>query len=249
MASPICASAEFAEFEVDTPRGRRFEPTVERELDGDLRALARSLPGAGEGLVAALEFPGPRGVPDLLVVSRGLPALRRRLTSGVPYIESLADCVVVAALNVNRPLSSISVAAATGMSSVQVERRLRALAQLGLVTSHGNGYRRRSDLEPIGRTYAFEAKVSDWRRGLSQALRYSTWCDASSLVLMRAPGDMPSLTVRCANLNIGLAIRDQWIRRPRLGRPQPALRLVASERLAVEVSRLGSEPFASRVGV
>jgi hypothetical protein len=249
MASPICASAELAEFEVDTPRGRRFEPTLERELDGDLRALARAIPGAGEGLVAALEFPGPRGVPDLLVVARGLPALRRRLITGAPYVESLADCVVVAALNVNRPLSSTSVAAATGMSSAQVERRLRALAQLGLVTPHGNGYRRRFDIEPIGRTYAFEAKVSDWRRGLSQALRYSTWCDASSLVLMRAPAAMPSLTIRCADLNIGLAVRDQWIRKPRLGRPQPALRLAASERLAIEVSRLDSEPFASSVGI
>ncbi|WP_142280342.1 hypothetical protein [Mycobacterium paraense] len=240
---------DVAEFEVANGRGQRFEPILERELDADLRVLASGLPGAAEGLLSVVEFPGPRGVPDLLVVARGFASLRQRIANGAPYIESLADCTVVASLMVNRTVTSVSVAMATGMSMEQVERRLRALAHSGLVIVHGQGYRRRPDLEPIGRTYAFEAKVSDWRRGLSQALRYSAWCDASSLVLLRAPTDIDSLRARCTDLDIGLAIRDEWVRKPRLGRPQPALRLAASERLALEVSRLDSETFGGSIGI
>ncbi len=222
---------------------------MERELDSDLRMLASGLPGASEGLLGVVEFQGPRGVPDLLVMTRGLASLRHRLDNGAPFIESLADCAVVAALNIKRPMTSSSVASATGMSLEQVERRLRALAHAGVVVTHGLGFCRRADLEPIGRTYAFEAKVSDWRRGLDQALRYSAWCDASSLVLLRAPADMGSLIEHCNHLDIGLAVRDEWVRRPRLGKPQRALRLAASERLAQQVSRLEVKPFAPGVGV
>ncbi len=244
------AGPEVAEFEAPGGRGHRFEPTVERELDADLRTLASGLPGASEGLLGVVEFQGPRGVPDLLVMTRGTAALRRRLQYGVPFIESAADCAVVATLNIKRPLTSRDVASATGMTVEQVERRLRALTHIGIVVAHGqHGYSRRADLEPIGRTYAFEAKVSDWRRGLDQALRYSAWCDASSLVLLRAPSDMSGLIERCNHLDIGLAVRDQWVRRPRLGRPQRALRLAASERLAQQVSCLELEPFAPGVGV
>lgn len=238
-----------AEFESPGGRGQRFEPTAERELDADLRALASGLPGASEGLLGVVEFQGPRGVPDLLVMTRGLGSLRHRLEHGAPFIDSPADCAVVTALNIKRPMTSNSVALATGMSLEQVERRLRALTYAGMVVTHGQGYCRRADLEPIGRTYAFEAKVSDWRRGLDQALRYSAWCDASSLVLLRGPADIVGLIEQCTQLDIGLAIRDEWVRRPRLGRPQPDLRLAASERLALQVSHLELKPFATGVGV
>jgi len=240
---------EVAEFEASGGRGQRFEPTVERELDADLRTLASGLPGASEGLLGVVEFQGPRGVPDLLVMTRGFAGLKRRLENGAPFIENLADCSVVAALNVKRPMTSSCVAALTGMTLEQVDRRLRTLTHAGMVIAQGPGYCRRADLEPIGRLYAFEAKVSDWRRGLDQALRYSAWCEASSLVLLRAPADLDGLVDRCDHLNIGLAIRDEWVRRPRLGQPQRALRLAASERLASQVSKLETKPFGRGVGL
>lgn len=248
-AATVPARPEVAEFESPGGRGQRFEPTAERELDADLRSLASGLPGAGDGLLGVVEFQGPRGVPDLLVMTRGSGSLNHRLDNGAPFLESLADCAVVAALNVKRPLTSGSVASVTGMSLEQVERRLRSLTHAGMVIPYGPGFCRRADLEPIGRTYAFEAKVSDWRRGLDQALRYSAWCDASSLVLLRAPADLPGLIARCTHLDIGLAIRDEWARRPRLGRPHRDLRLAASERLAMQVSKLELKPFPPGVGV
>jgi len=48
--------------------GRRFEPTVERLLDDDLRRLAERLPGADQGVIISREFPGPRGVADLVAI-------------------------------------------------------------------------------------------------------------------------------------------------------------------------------------
>lgn len=100
IAAPAEAEAEVAEFEVLSGRGQRFEPKLERELDTDLRVLARGLPGATEGLLGVVAFPGRRGVPDLLVLARGFASLRQRLANGAPYIESLADCTVVANLKV-----------------------------------------------------------------------------------------------------------------------------------------------------
>lgn len=249
MVTAVHPSNALTEFEARGGRGRRFEPTTERQLDSDLRALARTLPGAHNGLLGVVEFPSPRGVPDLLVATRAYEALGRRLSSGLPFVESPSDCAVIAALKVKRTRSIESVSSETGISVAQVERRLRALSNLGVAIAHGLGYRRSPEIEPIGRIYAFEAKVSDWRRGLSQALRYSEWSDASSLVLLRPPSNLDDVADRCATLDIGLAVRDEWIRKPKIGRPHSALRLEASERLALEVSNLKSEPLASCVGL
>lgn len=237
------------EFEAHGGRGNRFEPIQERVLDPDLRSLAGQLRSSDTQRLAVAEFSGPRGVPDLLVLAHGFEDLGRRLASGIPFVLSPADCAVAAPLSVNRTMGVGRVAGIAGMSVEQVDRRLRALAGTGAVRPHGSGYRRADVIEPIGRTYAFEAKVSDWRRGLSQAIRYSTWADASSLVLLRPPADFADLLAICINFDIGLAVRDEWVRRPRLVRPQKALRLEASERLAFEVSRKESEPLTNCVAL
>lgn len=230
-------SDNLVEFEVDAARGRRFEPTVERELDPALRVLAEGLPSARNGLLGVVEFPAPRGVPDLLVVTNGYDDLRRRLSNSLPLISSPSDCAVVAAVDINRTRSAASVSRVTGMSISQVERRMRALVQQGILVPHGTGYRRRPEVVPSGRMYAFEAKVSDWRGGLVQAIRYSAWADATALVLLHRPGNLPEVVKHCTSLGVGLALGDTWIRRPKLIPPQPALRLQASEQLALEVSR------------
>ena len=90
-------------------------------------------------------------------------------------------------------------------------------------------YRRHPDLEPIGHTYAFEAKVADWGKGLTQALRYLAWADSASIVLLDPPKTLTRVTYQCRSLGVGLAVEDTWKVRPRLGRPNQALRLAASE--------------------
>lgn len=224
------ASHATREVFVESRPGRRFEPTVERMLDQDLITLAMHLPG--EGVAVAREFPGGRGVADVVALTRWHDDLQRRIATKIPFLRNETDCAVVAALSPKKTLTVASLSKRLGMSGEQVTRRLRSLVATGHVEHHGSGFRRARGLEPIGRTYAFEAKVSDWRQGISQAMRYSTWCDAAAFVLLRPPRALGEVEATCSSLGLGLAVGDRWIARPRLGRPHAGLRLAASEQWA-----------------
>lgn len=212
--------------------GRRFAPTLERTLDDDLITLAMHLPGASEGVATAREFTGGRGVADVVALTRWHDDLHQRMATPLPFLRNDTDCAVVAALSPRRTLTAASLSKRLGMSAEQVTRRVRSLVATGHVEHHGSGFRRARVLESIGRTYAFEAKVSDWRQGISQAMRYSTWCDAAALVLLRPPRALGEVEATCSSLGLGLAVGDRWISRPRLGRPHAGLRLAASEQWA-----------------
>lgn len=229
-ATPV--SHVLSEVSANSRPGRRFEPTAERSLDSDLVKLAIHLPGASEGLALVREFPGGRGVADIVAVTRWQQDLRQRLASPLPFLRNETDCAVVAALSPNQTRTVASLGKRLGMSGEQVTKRLRALVATGHVGVHGSGFRRSLGLTPIGRSYALEAKVSDWRQGISQALRYSTWCDAAAVVLLRPPRDLDDVKVRCSALALGLAIGDRWVIRPRIQRPHGGLRLAMSEQWA-----------------
>lgn len=233
--------------EVSSPErpGRRFQPTTERLLDADLRSLASRLPGARIGLLLAPEFPGPQGVTDLLAVTRSGAALEKRLRSGIPFVTSLSDSAVLAALSPRRAHTAEFVARRSGMSVNQVRRRLSSLTARGMSTRLESGnFLRHEVFTPVGRSYSFEAKVSDWQQGLSQAVRYSVWSDASAVVLLKPPRDLSEVISRYHGLGIGLAVRDRWLLKPTIGRPDAGLRLVASELLAKSVSHQKPSPAA-----
>lgn len=212
--------------------GRRFEPTEERLLDDDLVRLATRLPGAPEGITLVREFPGGRGVADVVAVTRWHEQLRTRVALDLPFLTNESDCSLVAALSPNQTRTISSLGKKIGMSDDQVARRVRALVATGHAVGRGSGFRRAQGLEPIGRAYALEAKVSDWQQGISQALRYSTWCDAAAVVLLRPPRDLSEAKSRCATLGLGLAAEGRWVARPKIGRPNNGLRLAMSEQWA-----------------
>lgn len=212
--------------------GRRFEPTEERLLDDDLVILATRLPRAAEGLVVVREFPGGRGVADAVAVTGWQEAMRDRIALHLPLLHNETDCSLVAALSPNQTRTVPGIGKRLGMSDEQVVRRLRALMAAGYVESKGSGFRRVQGLEPIGRAYALEAKVSDWQQGIGQALRYSTWCDAAAVVLLKPPRDLSDAKDRCSKLGLGLATGGRWVVRPRIGRPHGGLRLAMSEQFA-----------------
>lgn len=209
--------------------GRRFEPSEERLLDGDLVVLAGHLPGSRESLFVSREVVGPRGIADLVATTRVGHSLEIRRSTGLTPLTNASDVAVVAAASFRRTLTPDSLARALGHTTEQVLRRAPSLVSRGYLIRSGSGVRRAPGLMPLGRTYAIEAKVNDWQKGLSQALRYGAWCDATAVALLRPPRDLSEAKTRYAHFGIGLAVRDRWILRPRLGRPQPAMRLLASE--------------------
>lgn len=212
--------------------GRRFAPARERLLGPHLQSLARRLPGAQEGLLLGTEIAGARGVADLVAVTRGVGATRRRIGSQLGYLESLADCAVVSATAVNRTLSVASIARLAGQNPEQASRRLSVLARSGHVLRTGGGYRRHPALLSAGNAYALEAKVADWRSGVSQALRYASWCEAVAVVMLEQPRMWNEAVERCRALGVGLALQSKWAVKPRLGVPNPGFRLALSERFA-----------------
>lgn len=212
--------------------GRRFQPVAERLLDDDLARLASRLPHASDGLAFVREFSGARGVADAVAVTGWQGALSERLALDLPFLVNETDCSIVAALSPKQPRALPSLSIKLGMSEEQLERRLRSLSARGYVESRRAGYSRERALVPIGRAYALEAKVSDWRQGISQALRYATWCDAAAVVLPKDPRNLDVAKARCSKLGIGLASNGRWVVRPRIGRPNPGLRLSAAEKFA-----------------
>lgn len=214
------------------PSSTRFAPVLEQELLPALRHLAHRLPGATASLVLAPEFRGARGVVDLLAVTGALRGLAERAGAGPPFYTSESASSALALLSERQTRSAAQVARRLGVSDERVEVRMNALIRSGAVLRDGRGYRRRGGLAPAGRAYALEAKVNDWRRGLAQALRYSTWADASAVVLLREPVEMAAVAERFSDLRVGLAVGSRWVIRPRLQRPMPGRRLALAERLA-----------------
>lgn len=223
--------------------GRRFEPLEERELDGALRYLASTLPGADSSMLITPEFPGPLGVPDLLATVDAERDLAERLADGTSPILREADVAVLAAVAVGRTTTSARVARVAGISQDQAEKRMRSLTSRGALIAVGSGYRRNPAVRSIGRTHALEAKVSNWRRGLAQTLRYASWTDSSSLVLLRRPREIDAAAGIARQLGIGLAVSERWVVRPVLHTPIRSLRLLASERIVA--TALHQMPSAS----
>lgn len=172
----------------------------------------------------------PVGLPDLLVASLDQEALLKRLAVGAPPILSEPATRLAANLSSTRPTTVDSLAASLGSTNRQSIRALRGLANLGAVHREGDRWFRAAGFEPVGRTYALEAKVDDWRSGLDQCLRYGAYADSTTLVLPRMSEKVrTSALSRFSALGVGLFVDGKWVVRPRLSRLKAARRLLASE--------------------
>jgi len=82
----------------------------------------------------------------------------------------------------------------------------------------------------VGRVYAVEAKVSDWRRALMQVRMYGVWADGYVLVMgALSARAVAAVTSEVASDGAGLMVDGRWLRRPTVRRLSPARRLWASE--------------------
>ena len=225
--------------------GRRFVPEAERQLEPVLRALAARLPGAGQGVRVIAEMPGPAGLPDLVAVPL-TSSLASRLGYGCPPLLSWPDVRVVAAASVNRPMSVAVLARRVGVAEGLVRRTVPRLLECGaLIRTGRDGLFRPSAMAPVGRLYALEAKVDDWSAGLGQALRYSSWADASAVVVSRLPRDHSKAIALAQDLQLGLALGSRWLVRPTVRRLEFARRLWASEHVVAALTGRHHKPSAT----
>lgn len=209
--------------------GRPFTPTAERALEPILRSLAAHLPRAARGVVVVPEMPGPAGVPDLVAVPSP-DGLASRLACAVPPLLTWGEVLVAAAVPVARPVTPATIASRARQSEAYVRRRLGGLASVGaVVKTDASHYTRNPAIAPIGRIYALEAKIDNWSAGISQALRYGAWADASGAVLAQLPTDHSRAIEQAANLGVGLAVGTKWLVRPHIHPHALARRLWASE--------------------
>jgi hypothetical protein len=211
--------------------GRRFEPVDERELSADTLRAAHGLPNAHRGLRILLETAGPFGVPDLVAVVGPRQALNRRLRLRVPPLLNEVDAGVVAAAAEKAPRTAATLAARVGWPVETVTRRIPGLLKAGALKPVGaESYIRPSALQPVGRLYAIEAKVRDWRRALRQARVYSVWCDSYVIVMPPlGPTSTPNLLEAVASDGGGLMLDGRWVFKPKLRSKSPSQRLWGSE--------------------
>lgn len=219
--------------------GVRFAPTREAALDPALRSLANALPRSKSGLVMIAEAPGPVGIPDLIALPGSGDALNRRLESGIPPTLRQIDAEVIASLKVRQGMTRSALVSRVGRGERAVVESVRGLLRSRAVISDGYLFYRAECLVPVGHIYALEAKVDDWRKGMRQAFRYRAWCSASAVVLSHIPKDRGPLVDAARRLNVGLALEDSWIVRPRIERLGRAQHLLGSEHL---VAAIGFSP-------
>jgi hypothetical protein len=154
-----------------------------------------------------------------------------RLALDVPPLLNQVDAAVVAVATAKIGRTAEALADRVGWPVGTVRRRLPQLLRSGALTERKPGhYVRPAALKPVGRLYAIESKVKEWRRAVRQARAYGVWCDNYVIV-------MPELT-SSASLGVleavdqdhgGLVLGRRWIRRPLLGSRPSASRLWGSE--------------------
>lgn len=218
---------------VDTSRpraGKRFEPTHELEVVPDALQAARTLPGAHLGVVVVSEMAGPNGIPDLTALIGDARKLEARLACPVAPLLNEIDAGIIAVTSPKLARTPQYIGGALGWPESTVRRRLPALVRQGALTEHGDKFARHASIQPLGRIYAIEAKVSDWRQALRQARTYALWADNYVLVLGKATEAATGLALeQVSHDRAGLVVGGEWQRKPNPVNLPPAKKLWAAE--------------------
>jgi hypothetical protein len=207
-------------------------------------AALGALPGARDGLLVVIEMAGPFGVPDIVALVGPQDRVVRRLETPVPPLIHEVDAAVTAVAMPNAARSAEYLARTLGWPIETVCRRIPHLARIGaLLETAPKRYVRHPALQPLGRLYAVEAKVENWRRAVAQARTYNLWADSYVLAL----GDVSARVGRDAQDAVaedgaGLLVNNRWVRRPRVRPRNPARRLWAAEHLVAAVLGAGYHP-------
>lgn len=226
-------ASQINSLETSRPRaGRRFEPTHELEILPDALRTARGLPGAHRGLVTVSEMTGPNGIPDFTALVGDERKLDLRLACDVPPLLNEVDAGVVSMSAVRQARSAEQLATSLGWPESTVARRLPSLVRAGALREQDGRFTRHEALQPLGRMYAIEAKVSDWRRALRQGRLYSLWADNYVLVLGPLTDAASTLVLHQVEIDgAGLVIDGRWRRKPSSSKLSAQKRVWAAEHL------------------
>jgi hypothetical protein len=220
--------------ETSRPRpGRRFAPTHERELFGPAVDACKRLPKARSGLLIVQELSGPIGIPDFTALVGAEDHLNARLSIEVPPLLNRVDVAVMASVSTSAGRTTQAISAILRWPEETIARRIPWLLRVGALREVARArYVRPPEVRPLGRIYAVEAKVRDWRRALRQVRTYSVWADSYVLVMGPLSSDScERLAEEVRSDKGGLVVNHRWITRPMLGRLSPAGRLWAAEHL------------------
>lgn len=189
------------------------------------------LPGAENGLLGLTELHAPFGVPDLTVVVGDPAARRARLRLRVPPLLNEVDAGIASVAPADGGATIRQLAARVSWPVPTVERRLRSLLRTSALREIQDGrFVRPAALQPIGRIYAVELKVDDWKRALVQCRTYRTWADSYVLIMQRVPA--PSLDHLRREVHEdrgGLIVDGEWLVHPRVSPLARSRRMWASE--------------------
>jgi hypothetical protein len=228
--------------------GRRFQPIHERSLERVALEACASLPSAQGGLIVIRELAGPYGIPDLVAVVGDQQAAHDRLALGVPPLLNELDAAIVATAAPRAPRSTITLARRLGWDTPTVLSRMPRLLQIGALSEVGPGVVvRATALKPIGRLYAIETKVANWRRAVRQGRNYQLWCD-SYVVVMDALGVAPleGLLAAAREDGAGVVIGGRWRARARVRGRSDWRRFWGSEYVVAALGH-GSVPLIGTV--
>lgn len=221
----------------------RFLPIEEANLHEFFAPLASSASASQNLLFHWSDKRGPAGIPDYLTYSLSRNALATA-HSGAPTATPTPLRSLVA-LRSGKPLAIPQICELTSLDRQTVRSDLRQLASSRLVSMSGDAVQIAPGLNERGTIHAFEAKTNDWRAGLAQALRYTSWADKSTLVLARPPAPLSyeRLLQSCKTYQVGLAIQGRWVVRPGRTATAPDQRLWMQVSLIHETrTGLVSEP-------
>lgn len=223
------------------PQGRLFASLHEKDLFPHLQPLARQLARQdthpqGHVLILIPELVGPYGVADLVACYLDRQRLAARLALLVPPLLNEIDAALIAAASVRQQHAPGALARRLGYPERLVLRRLRLLLRSGALVQRSRGLSRPTALRPLGRLFAFEAKIDDWRRALRQASTYALWTDRSTVVLSRYLSNWKQVCESVRHAKLGLAVCSDFVRRPPPTRLPNTRRLWASEHVVAAIA-------------
>lgn len=139
--------------------------------------LADSLRSSGATWVLLGQHRAESRIPDLVLARVDFDALEERLSGRQSRMLTRSEIALTRCLRTDRPTALETAAKRVFMAPASAMRILRQLEEAGYVSrARSGGYVRSFPLRPIARQYiSVEAKRSDWRRALTQAVAHTSF--------------------------------------------------------------------------